>query len=167
MAYRWADCYDHKMLTYRRAVLGDLKELCKFTDWWLAGRGKRQGVTGAVDDCFITPGQHRKYICRYLTWVCCDGYKIVGWAVVERSDTMIHLLVASNYRGKGIGTMLLSYLSPRFIRSKLDQSSGNPIGFYEKLGYRKVATVKSRSRIDIDEICPSRDANIDVLEYVG
>ncbi len=155
------------MTVYRTAVMGDLNELCKFTDWWLAGRGKAKGVSGAVNDCFISPGQHRKYIQKYKTWVCCMRKKIVAWAVVERSDTLIHLLVAGDCRGKGIGTMLLAYLSPRYVRSKLDQSSGNPKGFYMMLGYRKIKSVRSRSRFDIDKIRPKRTNNIDVLEYPG
>lgn len=155
------------MLTFRQAVLDDVKDLCKFTDWWLSGRGKAKGAAGAVNDCFISPGQHRKYILKYQTWICLDAEKIIGWAVVEPSNTMIHILVHGNYRSKGIGTMLIVFLSPRFVRSKSDQSSGNPIGFYAKLGYRKVKRVRSRSRLDIDVICPSRNPNIDVLEYSG
>lgn len=167
MAFGSGPSYDHKMLNYRQAVLGDVKALCKFTDWWLAGRGKAQGAAGAVNDCFVSPGQHRKYVLKYKTWICCHDNYIVGWAVVENSNTMIHLLVAGDYRGCGIGSKLVLILSPRLVRSKLDQSSGNPIGFYAKLGYRKVKRVQSRSRLDIDKICPTRDANIDVLEYSG
>jgi len=155
------------MLKYRQAVLDDLKALCKFTDWWLAGRGKSKGAVGAVNDCFISPSHHRKYILKYQTWICCDVEKIIGWAVVEPSNTMIHLLIHGDYRGKGIGSRLVKILSPRSVRSKLDQSSGNPIGFYAKLGYRKVKRVQSRSRLDIDKIYPLRDANIDVLKYSG
>lgn len=155
------------MLTYRQAVIDDVKELCKFTDWWLAGRGKAKGVAGAVNDCFVSPGQHRKYILKYQTWICLDAKKIIGWAVVQSSDSMIHLLVDGNYRGKGIGSRLVKMIAPRFVRSKFDQSSGNPFGFYNKLGYRKVKRVRSRSRLDIDKICPSRNPNIDVMEYSG
>lgn len=155
------------MLTYHEAVLGDVKALSRFTDWWLAGRGKAKGVIGAVNDCFISPSQHKKYVVKYRTWLCCDGAQVVGWAVVEPAGTMIHLLVAGNYRGKGIGSRLLKILSPRCIRSKLDQSTGNPEKFYKRFGYRKVKRVRSRSRLDIDKIRPSRNANIDVMEFTG
>lgn len=154
------------MLQFRRAVLDDLSALCFFTDWWLSGRGKSKGIDGAVDDCFISPGQHKKYIEKYTTWICLDGDKIVGWAVIEPSDTMIHLLVAGNYRGLGIGSAFVDCLSPRFIRSKMDQSSGDQIGFYMSLGYRKVKRVQSRSRLDIDKIHPFRKANIDLMERI-
>jgi len=155
------------MLQYRQAVLDDVKALCKFTDWWLSGRGKAEGVPGAVNDCFVSPGQHGKYIVRYKTWICLDDLEIIAWAVVEPSSTMIHLLVSGDYRSNGIGQRLVKILSPRIVRSKLDQSCGDPIGFYNKLGYRKVKRVKSRSRLDIDKICPLRKANIDVMELVG
>lgn len=160
-------CYDLKMLKYRKATLQDVKSLSKFTDWWLAGRGFNKGVPGAVNDCFISPGQHRKYVKKYSVHLCIDDTKIVAWAVVQHGGVMIHLLVAGNYRGTGIGSRLLNILSPRYVRSKLDQSSGNPIDFYLKAGYRKVALVKSKSRLDIEKLRPFRKYNIDILVYPG
>ncbi len=155
------------MLNYRQAVLDDVKNLSRFTDWWLAGRGFHKNVPGAVNDCFISPGQHEKYILKYNTWVCTDDDFIVAWAVVQHNDIMIHLLVAGDYRNTGIGSALLRKLSPRFVRSKSDQSSGNPIGFYRRAGYRKINTVQSRSRLDIDVIKPFRKPNIDILELAS
>lgn len=151
------------MLIYRTADLDDLKSICVFTDYWLSGRGKRHGAIGAIDDCFISPRQNKKYIEKYYTLFCIDGLEIVGWAVLEPSGTLIHLFVAGNYRGRGIGKKMMQILSPKIVRSKSDQTSGNPIGFYEKLGYQKVATEKSRSRFDIDELKPDRKPNIDIL----
>ena len=151
-------------LTYRQATLDDLAGICHFTDWWLSGRGKSKGVEGAVDDYFVSKGQHSKYVQKYATWLCLDEATIVGWAVVEPSDVMIHLLVAGDRRGEGIGKVMMATLRPRFVRSKMDQASGNPISFYENLGYRRINTVKSRSRLDIDRIKPLRAKNIDVLE---
>ncbi len=155
------------MLHYRQAVLGDVTALSRFTDYWLAGRGLREKAPGAVNDCFISPSQHRKYIAKYTTYLCHDDYRVVGWAVVQHNSIMIHLLVAGDLRGCGIGSKILELLSPRFVRSKSDQSSGNPISFYQQAGYRKVDTVKSRSRLDIDVIKPFRKANIDILELTS
>lgn len=152
------------MYIYRDATLDDLQSVSRFTDFWLSGRGKRIKALGAVDDCFISPSQHKKYICKYRTFLCFDGLKIICWAVVEPSRTLIHLLVHGDYRGMGIGRDVVKVLSPKYVRSKSDQSSGNPIGFYKRLGYRKVATEKSRSRLDIDSIKPKRKPNIDVLK---
>jgi len=152
------------MLIFRDATIDDLKAVSRFTDFWLSGRGKRVKAFGAVDDCFISPSQHKKYICKYRTLICLDIFCVIGWAVVSPSGTLIHMLVAGNKRGEGIGRQMMKLLSPKNVRSKLDQSSGNPIGFYERLGYRKVSTEQSRSRLDIDVIRPKRKPNIDVLE---
>ncbi len=155
------------MLIYRNAAIDDLKVVSRFTDYWLSGRGKRLGISGAVDDCFISPSQHKKYICKYRTFLCIGADEIVAWAVVEPSSTLIHLLVAGPWRGFEIGRQMLYLLNPKYVRSKSDQSSGNPRSFYEKLGYQLVRTEKSRSRLDIDVVRPNRKANIDVLERVG
>lgn len=166
MAYTTLSRYDDSMkIWYRDAVLSDLADICKFTDWWLAGRGKAKGVTGAVNDYFISPGQHRKYIQKYRTLLALDGLKIVAWAVRQPNRTLIHLLVADTYRNCGIGKMMMLILSPKVVRSKSNQSSGNPIGFYEKLGYRLIQRRKSHSRLDIDKVRPARKSIIDVLKF--
>lgn len=152
------------MIDYQDATIDYLKVVIRFTDFWLSGRGKRLGISGAVDDCFISPSQHKKYITRYRTLLGFYGTKLVSWAVVEPSGTLIHMLVDGSFRGKGIGRQMMKLLQPKFVRSKSNQSTGNPIGFYERLGYRKVATEQSRSRLDIDVIRPKRKPNIDVLE---
>ena len=152
------------MLIYRDATLEDLESVSRFTDFWISGRGKRVKAPGAVDDCFISPSQHKKYICKYRTFLCYDEIQIIGWAVVESSGTLIHLLVHGEFRGKGIGECMMLILKPKFVRSKSDQSSGDPIGFYRSLGYEKVRSVRSRSRLDIDVVRPKRKPNIDVLE---
>lgn len=151
------------MIVYRKGNIDDLKSVSRFTDFWISGRGKRVNEPGAVDDCFISPSQHKKYICKYRTFLCLNGSTIIGWAVVEPSNTLIHLLVAGNRRGEGIGSMLVKLIEPRCIRSKSDQSSGNPESFYLKLGYRKVCSERSRSRLDIDKVKPDRVVNIDVF----
>lgn len=147
------------------ADVGDLEAICKFTDWWLAGRGKAKGVTGAVNDYFISPSQHLKYIDKYKTLLVKDGAEIICWAVLEPDSTLIHLLVAEPYRGRGIGQKVMKLLSPKVVRSKSNQSTGNPIGFYEKLGYRLVERKQSRARLDIDNIRPERNKIIDVLKF--
>lgn len=155
------------MLEYRKATLDDVKDLSRFTDWWLAGRGFSKKVPGAVNDCFISRGQHKKYIEKYTTWVVTHAENIVAWAVVQHGEILIHLLVDNDYRCTGIGSALVKKLSPRFIRSKLDQSSGDPTGFYEQLGYEKIDLVKSKSRLDIDKISPFRKPNIYILERIN
>lgn len=152
-----------QMLIYRDATIEDLKFVSRFTDFWLSGRGKRVNAPGAVDDYFISPSQHTKYICKYRTFLCIDGDQLLGWAVIEPSGTLINLLVAGNRRGEGIGKAMMILLKPKCVRSKSDQSSGNPVAFYEKLGYHRTRCESSRSRLDIDKIRPKRKSNIDIL----
>ena len=151
------------MLNTRTANIDDLDLVSGFVDWWLSGRGKRHGVVGAVNDYFISKGQHKKYIVRYRTWLCFDQLELIGWAVVEPSGTLIHILIAGPRRGEGIGKMLMKMIAPKLVRSKMDQASGNPIGFYIALGYELVDRVKSESRLDIDKLRPLRKPNIDIL----
>jgi GNAT superfamily N-acetyltransferase len=152
------------MLNYRKATIDDVGALSRFTDYWLAGRGKRVNAPGAVDDYFISPSQHLKYVQKYVTWVVLENEAIIAWAVQQADGALIHMLVAGTHRGLGIGSDLLRLINPTYIRSKSNQSSGDPAKFYEQHGYHKVRRVKSRGRIDIDKIKPSRKPIIDILE---
>lgn len=151
----------------RKATIKDLNAICCFTDFWLAGRGKRFNAPGAVDDYFISTGQHRKYIEKYTTTIAFFEGLIIAWAVVEPDGTMIHFLIAGDHRGQGLGTEMLETLNPPKIRSKSNQSSGNPTPFYESRGYRKIDSVKSRSSFKIDDVRPRRKKIIDVLEKIS
>lgn len=155
------------VLKVRKATLDDLQVLRKFTDFWLAGRGLRVNAPGAVDDCFISPSQHRKYITKYQTWILGTGAEIVGWAVVQHDGSLIHFLIAGSHRGRGIGTTFLEEISPETIHSKSNQSSGDPGKFYESRGYVKTGSVKSKSRLDIDKIRPNRKPIIDIYQKVS
>lgn len=147
----------------RPADKGDLNEIRNFVDFWLSGRGKALKVVGAVNECFISPSQHEKYIRIHHTYLAMINTCIIGWAVVQNNGSMIHLLIAGTNRGQGIGRKMMKYIHPPTVRSKLDQATGNPAAFYEKMGYKKVATVKSYSRLDIDKIRPNRKPNIDIF----
>jgi len=60
---------------------------------------------------------------------------LVGWAVTTHKDVLIHLLVAGTFRSAGIGTKLLELMDPETVRSKMDQTAGNPADWYRKRGY--------------------------------
>lgn len=152
------------LMITRLADLTDLKAICQFTDFWLSGRGKAQNAPGAVNDYFISPSQHRKYIFKYNTFLVLEYLQILAWAVQQYDKSLIHFLVAGDRRGRGIGTDLLKLINPPKIRSKLDQSSGDPGPFYEKRGYVKTKTIQSFSRFDIDIIRPHREKTIDIFE---
>ena len=152
-----------RKLIYRKAVDSDLPAIRALTDFWLAGRGKAQGVPGATNDCFISPSQHAKYIRRYNTQLLFLGSILIGWAVLHPDGTLYHFLIHGEYRGMGVGGWWLGKLQPPTVRSKSNQQSGNPRKFYEKCGYHYKNSVQSRRRLDIDEIAPNRPKTIDIL----
>lgn len=155
-----------KNFIIRLATIDDLKYICRFGDFWLAGRGKRLNAPGAVDDCFISPSQHKRYIEKYKTYLLISDTMLVGWAVVQTDGSLIHFLISGFRRNEGFGSKLLEHIKPKKIHSKLDQSSGNPGPFYEKHGYHKTSTKKSHSRLDINRIKPNRKKNIDIYELL-
>lgn len=122
-------------ITYRIATVPDLAKICAFTDFWLRGYGKRYRIKGAGNDYFVPKRQHLDYLNRQSVLIAlCAGY-VVGWAVVAKNDTLIHLLVNPTFRGMRIGSDLVRITHPIRIRSKVDQESGNPFEFYRKCGY--------------------------------
>lgn len=148
-----------------KATIQDLNNIRTFTDFWLSGRGLQVKAPGAVNDCFISPSQHKKYIEKYSTYIIKIDGQIIAWSVIQNNGSLIHMLVAGTHRHLGIGSILLNFLKPQKIHSKSDQSSGNPAKFYEKAGYTKIDTVQSKSRLDIDKIRPNRKKNIDIYQH--
>ena len=69
---------------------------------------------------------------------------------------MIHLLIAADQRGKGIGKEMLRQLNPDIIRSKSDQMTGNPASFYEKNGYVLCNTIQVGKKRNIDLMMKDR-----------
>lgn len=163
----WVGYNNINMIKLRQATVDDLKSICKFTNWWLAGRGKAKGVIGAVNDYFISPSQHRKYIVKYKTVIVLDGAEIICWAVLAEGFILIHLLVAEPYRGRGIGRSVVKFLFPRIVRSESNQSTGNPIGFYEKLGYRLLGNMQRHCEFSVHLISQKQNSTIDVLKFDG
>ncbi|MBA7623496.1 hypothetical protein ES703_30892 [subsurface metagenome] len=133
----------------RKATMEDLPAIIRFVDYWLAGRAKTKGVEFAGDDYFISPRQHRKYINQYDVVLAFDYHFIVGWAVKQHQQTLIHLLISADHRGKGIGKKLLKALDPRIIRCKTDQSTGDPTSFFKKHGYKRLSNIKIGRRRQI------------------
>lgn len=116
--------HNHRGHSYRLAVLDDLDPIVHFVDRLLAGR-----------DFFCPRGQHIGYFKYKTILLTFDGTSLIGWAVRQKNGSLIHLLVDPEYRGQGIGSHLLEELEPLLIRSKSDQSTGDPRAFYEKHGY--------------------------------
>jgi len=140
-------------ITYRRAVNSDLDNIKYFVDYWLAGRAKNAGVENAGNDYFVTSGQHKGYLKGSIILLALINDKIVGWAVKGTNNVLIHLLIAADTRGMGIGSAMLKQLNPDIIRSKSDQQTGDPASFYEKHGYAlfssTVSKIGKKSNIDL------------------
>ena len=153
-------------VSFAHARVNELPEISKFTDFWLSGRGLRVNAPGAVNDCFISPSQHKRYIVKYNTYLARFNEVLIGWAVVQTNGSLIHFIIAGTHRGRQIGSKFLKFINPEIIHSKIDQSSGDPGPFYEKHGYRKIETINSHSRLDIDKIKPNRKKNIDIYQKI-
>ncbi len=137
------------MYIFRKATKRDLQIIIKFVDYWLSGRGKNQGENLAGNDYFVSPRQHTKYLNHYDVALAFSGPDIIGWAVKQHQQTLIHLLIDGNFRGKGIGKQLLSLLDPRIIRCKTDQTTGDPTSFFKKHGYNRLSNIKIGRRRQI------------------
>ena len=135
---------------YRVTVPDDLIIVCNFTDFWMGGKGYKAKIPGAGKDYFIPRKQHIDYLRLYTTLLAFDQDKLVGWAVRQREGILIHLLVDASYRGRGIGAHLLELLTPISVRSKSDQSTGDPLNFYLKHGYEKTSDQKTGKHQNID-----------------
>jgi len=138
------------MIDYRKATISDTAAIIKFVDFWLSGRGLSSNLPGVVNDYFVSHKQHIDYLRRYFVLLALDGDRIVGWAVRSQANVMLHLLVAGDYRQRGIGTKMIQILRPEVIRSKVDQSTGDPAKFYEKQGYEKLAGERLGKRKNIE-----------------
>jgi hypothetical protein len=149
---------------YRKAKNWDFDDIRFFVDYWLSGRGKRYGAENVVNDYFLSHSQIMRYIKKYTTWLCYIDTMLVGWAVIHPNGTLYHFLISGQFRGYGIGTKFLTHINPRVIRSKSDQSTGDPSPFYERLGYHHVGTYQPRRRIDIDKLNPNRPKTVKLYE---
>lgn len=124
---------------YRRANQSDIPAITAFVDYWLAGRGLVDGTPGSAHDYFVPAGRHLKFVTKYTTLIALVENCIIGWAVKTHLGVLIHLLVAGTWRHRGIGSELLKQQDPESIRSKMDQTAGDPAEFYADRGYTKAA----------------------------
>ncbi len=122
---------------YRRARESDLTLIIPFVDFWLRGDGLADGIPGSAHDFFVPRGRHVKYLRKYNVLLAFYQGGLVGWAVTTHKGVLIHLLVAGTFRNCGIGSKMLKLMNPDTIRSKMDQSAGDPADFYRKRGYTR------------------------------
>lgn len=67
-----------------------------------------------------------------LAWA--EG-KIVGIGICK-NKTLLLFYVHPKFRSQKIGFKLLQKLKPEIIRARVNQSTGNPVPYYESLGYK-------------------------------
>ena len=121
------EAFERDGLIFRPAIKDDLSKILGFTDIFL----RRSWL--------VT----RKYAFDHLnkTWIVLDGDKLVAWFYMDGKrveQTLYNLIVHPKYRKRKIGSILIEKLSPKIIRSKTDQYTGDPTGFYKKLGYKVI-----------------------------
>ncbi len=124
-------------LIYREMTEADIPKLMAFADIFLRSDVLllRTYITHNLRD------GHAK------VWIVFDDQKLIGFAFVFKStNSLNNLYVHPKYRGKQIGTNLIQFLKPKIVRSKVDQTTGDPSGFYKKIGYEIVAERQGKKR---------------------
>lgn len=61
--------------------------------------------------------------------------EIVGVVVLYADSVLHNLFLARHARAMGLGSSIIEAISPTTIRAKVDMSSGDPSGFYSRLGF--------------------------------
>lgn len=137
-------------IEYRNATSDDHAAICAFVDYWLTGGGKADHIQGAGHDYFVRHGQQADYLKKYTVLLALLSGEIVGWAVKTKKNVLIHLLIAATFRGQDIGSEMLRRMKPDVVRSKFDQSTGDPGPFYTKHGFVKAIPEKVGKKLNIE-----------------
>lgn len=61
--------------------------------------------------------------------------EILGVVVLYADSVLHNLFLARWCRGLGLGAAIIEAISPTTIRAKIDMSTGDPTGFYNRLGF--------------------------------
>jgi len=144
-------------IKYRPATESDIPAIVAFVDFWLKGEGLAAKIPGSAHDFFVPAGRHPKYVTKYITLLALLENCIIGWAVKTHQGVLIHLLVAGTFRDSGIGSEMLKLMDPETIRSKMDQSAGDPAEFYGKQGYVKTSAEPTGKKHNIELFKKARD----------
>ena len=74
---------------------------------------------------------------------------LVGVAITTRGSRLVNALVHPAYRGLGIGKELVAGCGAREVRAKLDMSTGDPRGFYGRLGFVPTGSRNGKGNIEV------------------
>ena len=61
--------------------------------------------------------------------------EILGVVVLYADSVLHNIFLARWCRGLGLGSAIVEAISPSSIRAKIDMSTGDPTGFYNRLGF--------------------------------
>lgn len=117
----------------RRAEINDIPRILGFVDIYLRR------------DWLLRRPYLVEKIKHKVSYIAEENEKIVAWATCDKGR-LYNLLIHPAYRGFGIGAHFIKFLNPSIIRSKSDQSTGDPTKFYEKLGYKIISQKEGRKR---------------------
>lgn len=70
--------------------------------------------------------------------------EIAGVVVLYAESILHNLFLAPHWRGCGLGSAVIECVAPSKIRAKVDMSTGDPTGFYKKLGYTHEEAAKGK-----------------------
>ncbi len=77
------------------------------------------------------------------------GGVLVGIAIKTQGTRLVNVLIHPAYRGLRIGQALIEATGATEVRAKADMSSGDPRGFYEKMGFRPTGQFNKKGNIEL------------------
>jgi len=128
------ETFEKDGLTYRQATKADFARILAFVDIFLRR------------DYLVRRAELERKLEVGTMLIVMDAEKLVSWAVMGKNESLWNLLVHPKYRGRHIGQTIVERFRPLIIRSKSDQSTGDPTPFYRKLGYRIVNERQGKNR---------------------
>ncbi len=126
-------------LTLRPALRSDAVPLGFFFDTVL--RRDYFMRRGQLADMLRSP-YHQVYIAEIDTI-------LVGVAITTSGTRLVNALVHPAYRGLGIGRALVGYSGATEVRAKVNQSTGDPRGFYAALGFESTDQTNGNGNIEL------------------
>jgi len=126
-------------LAVRPAEPGDAVPLGFFVD------------TALRRDYFLRRGQLDEMLrgTRHRVWVAEIDGVLVGLAITTRGTRLVNALVHPAYRGLGVGRALVERTGAVEARVKCDMHTGDPRGFYRRLGFEPGPRTGRRGQIEL------------------
>lgn len=113
-------------------------------------------------DYFMRRGQLEEILTsdRHEAFVAELDEVLVGVAILTRGARLVNVLVHPSYRALGIGRALIEQSAAREVRVKLDMSTGDPRGFYDRLGFNGTGQHNSKGNVELmrRKVEPAADA---------